>query len=677
MRGRPSSGGVGSSRPARAQHSRTPARRRLRATTASGVRSTCRCKTAARTEAKRSCPRSVKGQQSRGRSPVAPAYGMSPFPPIGEYGFLSDCEVTALVAPSGNVEWLCLPRFDSPSVFGAILDRDAGGFRFGPSDVRVPAARRYLPGTMILETSWGSANGWMIVRDVLLIGPWRHERDRSHTQRRAPTDYDAEHSLLRMVRCVNGEVQLTLDCEPVFDYGRHLGRWEYTEAGYHQGDCRPTGPHVCDSPVLTLTSDINIGFEGPRAVGRTLIKEGETRFCALSWGGREPPRTYEEAYRRLVWTAHHWQHWLARGRFPDHPVALVPRAIRADAEGADVRADGRRRRRSDDVPAGDARRRAELGLPLLLDPRLDVRAVGPLHARLRLGGARLPLLRGRDGGRRARSAGDVRRRWRAATRREDPRAPRRLRGRASPSGSATRRTGSASTTSGARCWTRSICTRPATASTNGSGRSSSARSRRPSSIGGARPRHLGGPRRAAALHLVQGDVLGRRRPGRATGAPSWRRRRRRSVARPPDEIKADILAHGARRARRLHAVVRLDGARRIRAADAAAGIPAARGRADPRDGPRDRGRADRRRPGAALPAGGDRRRPAQPGGLVHDLLVLARVGVRRDRRAAAGSASCARSCSRMRARWASTARSWIPGPAGTSATSRRRSRTSR
>ena len=81
--------------------------------------------------------------------------GLSPFPPIADYGFLSDCETTALVAPSGNVEWMCLPRMDSPSVFGAMLDRDAGGFRLGPAEVTVPADRRYLPGTMVLETSWG------------------------------------------------------------------------------------------------------------------------------------------------------------------------------------------------------------------------------------------------------------------------------------------------------------------------------------------------------------------------------------------------------------------------------------------------------------------------------------------------------------------------------------------
>jgi GH15 family glucan-1,4-alpha-glucosidase len=239
----------------------------------------------------------------------------SPFPPIGDYAFLSDCETTALVAPSGSVEWLCLPRMDSPSVFGSILDRDAGGFRFGPADIMVPAARRYLPGTMVLETSWGSPTGWVIVRDVLLIGPWRHEEDRSETQRRPPTDYDASHILLRMVRCVNGEMQFTLDCEPVFDYGRHLGSWSYTEDGYRQGVCRIEGSDL----ELVLTSDLNIGFEGPRALARTHIKEGETRFCTLSWQGAAVPRQTEEAYKRLVWTAHHWQHWLARGRFPDHP----------------------------------------------------------------------------------------------------------------------------------------------------------------------------------------------------------------------------------------------------------------------------------------------------------------------------------------------------------------------
>ena len=158
---------------------------------------------------------------------TGPLYGASAFPPIAELAFLSDCETCALVAPSGNVEWMCLPRFDSPSVFGSLLDRRAGSFRFGPDDVMVPAARRYLPGTMVLETSWGTTTGWIIVRDVLLIGPWHHEDEMSNTHRRAPTDYDADHVLLRTVRCVNGEVQLVLQCEPRFDYGRESGDWSY------------------------------------------------------------------------------------------------------------------------------------------------------------------------------------------------------------------------------------------------------------------------------------------------------------------------------------------------------------------------------------------------------------------------------------------------------------------
>jgi alpha,alpha-trehalase len=239
----------------------------------------------------------------------------SPFPPIAEYAFLSDCETCALVAPNGNVEWLCLPRFDSPSVFGAVLDRDAGLFRLGPADVEVPAARRYLPGTMVLETSWGTRGGWIIVRDVLLMGPWHHEHDRSRTHRRAPTDYDADHVLLRLIRCVNGEVQVTLDCEPRFEYGRLQGAWEYTGPGYHEARCSAEDTEV----ELKLTTDMNVGFEGPRSTARTLMHEGDTLFVSLSWSEHPAPTTYEDAYDRLVWTAHHWQHWLDHGQFPDHP----------------------------------------------------------------------------------------------------------------------------------------------------------------------------------------------------------------------------------------------------------------------------------------------------------------------------------------------------------------------
>jgi alpha,alpha-trehalase len=235
--------------------------------------------------------------------------------PIGDHGFLSDGEVTALVSPGGSIDWMCIPRFDSPSAFGRMLGKHAGSFRVGPSDLTVPSDRRYVPGTLILETSWGTPTGWIIVRDLLLMGPWRHEEDRSQTHRRTPTDYDAEHILLRTIRCVSGEVQTVMECEPVLDYGRSRVRWTHEGEGYHQGLATSTG-----SPVeMRLTTDMRLGFEGGQASSRTLLKEGDLRFVALSWGKTPPPTDYRDAYRRLVWTAHHWQHWLARGEFPDHP----------------------------------------------------------------------------------------------------------------------------------------------------------------------------------------------------------------------------------------------------------------------------------------------------------------------------------------------------------------------
>ena len=245
--------------------------------------------------------------------------------PIGDYGFLSDGEVTALVAPGGDVDWMCLPRLDSPSVFGALLGPHAGRFSLAPSEVAVPAARRYLPGTMILETSWGTPTGWIIVRDTLLIGPWRHEAELDQILRRTPTDYDAEHIFLRTIRCVSGEVQTVMECEPVPDFGRLAVHWGYTDKVYHQGRAtvaraEPVSTSAGSDIELLLTTDMRLGFEGGQATARTLLKEGDLRFVALSWGAtNDPPTTYADAYRRQVWTAHHWQHWLARGHFPDHP----------------------------------------------------------------------------------------------------------------------------------------------------------------------------------------------------------------------------------------------------------------------------------------------------------------------------------------------------------------------
>jgi alpha,alpha-trehalase len=240
---------------------------------------------------------------------------VSAFPPIGDYAFLSDCETTALVAPNGNVEWLCLPRMDSPSVFGAILDRDAGGFRVAPADVSVPAARRYIPGTMVLETSWETRMGWMIVRDALSIGPWHHETERSHSHRRSPTDHEADHVMLRLIECVQGSVEVKIECEPAFDYGGLAADWSYGGPGYTEALGRSEGMDL----ELRLVTDLRLGFEGPRARARTTLREGEVAFVVLGWSQHPVPITYADAVTWLTRTGRFWQEWLKHGIFPDHP----------------------------------------------------------------------------------------------------------------------------------------------------------------------------------------------------------------------------------------------------------------------------------------------------------------------------------------------------------------------
>ena len=243
-----------------------------------------------------------------------PTPGGSPFPPIADYGFLSDCEVAALVASSGSVEWMCVPRMDGASIFGAMLDRGAGSFRLGPAEVVVPSGRRYLPGTMILETSWAVPTGWAVVRDVLLMGPWRHQSTRSDLYQRAPSDYRAEHVLLRTIRCLNGSMDIVLECEPAFDYGRKRGTWSYTSSGYGHAECAAE-----DEPRVRLTTDLNLGFEGPLAIARRRLRSGDQAFCALSWADASPPQNFADAHARLARTADFWHEWISRGNFPDHP----------------------------------------------------------------------------------------------------------------------------------------------------------------------------------------------------------------------------------------------------------------------------------------------------------------------------------------------------------------------
>ncbi|MFI5716007.1 glycoside hydrolase family 15 protein [Nocardia sp. NPDC051750] len=240
------------------------------------------------------------------------------FPAIDDYAFLSDCETTCLIASNGSVEWMCVPRPDSPSIFGALLDRSAGHFRVGPYGHRVPAARRYLPGGMILETTWQTETGWLIVRDALVLGPWHSTEQRSRTHRRTPTDWDAGHMLLRTIKCVSGTVELELSCEPSFDYHRAVASWEYTGKVYEEATAVCTADPTA-GPNLVLTTDLRLGLEGREARARTRMTEGDCAYVALTWTELPAPQNFDEAADTMWTTIECWRQWITLGDFPDHP----------------------------------------------------------------------------------------------------------------------------------------------------------------------------------------------------------------------------------------------------------------------------------------------------------------------------------------------------------------------
>ncbi len=236
------------------------------------------------------------------------------FPGIGDFAFLSDCETNCLIAPSGAVEWMCVPRPDSPSIFTALLDRAGGSFRVAPFGVAVPAARRYLPGTLVLETTWQTPTGWLVVRDALIMAPWHNTDQRSKTHRRSPTDYDAAHVLLRTIKCVYGTVDLQMSCEPVFDYARKGAKWSYPRSDYSEVVATAKG-----QPPLRLSSSLRIGLEGRTALARTKMKRDEVHYVALTFSDLPAPKDTAEAEDWMWRTGEYWRQWLSQGTFPDHP----------------------------------------------------------------------------------------------------------------------------------------------------------------------------------------------------------------------------------------------------------------------------------------------------------------------------------------------------------------------
>src|SRR5215217_6568634 len=226
---------------------------------------------------------------------------MDRYPPIAEHGLIGDLQTAALVTTDGCVDWFCCPRFDSPSVFGSLLDHDNGGrFRIGPAGDDYVARQLYFPDTAILITRFMTPEGVGEVTDFMPVEDPQLASDR--------------HRLVRVVRCVRGQIRFEAECAPRFDYGRQAHQLELTDEGA-----------VFHTPTLALTLHGGgagaMRRDGDDVRGTLTLSAGQTGGVMLESAADGPPRTMtgEELLGLSEETERFWRGWLAgstyRGRW--------------------------------------------------------------------------------------------------------------------------------------------------------------------------------------------------------------------------------------------------------------------------------------------------------------------------------------------------------------------------
>nr|WSY55146.1 glycoside hydrolase family 15 protein [Streptomyces sp. NBC_00886] len=234
---------------------------------------------------------------------------MDRYPPIAEHGLVGDLQTAALVSSQGVVDWFAAPRFDSPSIFAALLDHDGGGYmRLAPEHPEATCKQLYYPDTAILVTRFMSPDG---VGEVVDFMP----PDRTGTA----TD---RHTLIRVVRAVRGTVDFTLECRPRFDYGRAEHE---LELGENNGLFRSPGMDA------HLQTSFPLERDGQDVRGRVTLNAGEAGgavFTVCASGGEAPaPLTVDGLTAQVDDTGHFWQNWLHQSRYRGRWPELVHRSV--------------------------------------------------------------------------------------------------------------------------------------------------------------------------------------------------------------------------------------------------------------------------------------------------------------------------------------------------------------
>lgn len=276
--------------------------------------------------------------------------------PIGDYAVLSDCRSAAPVSSDGSVDWLCFPRFDGPAVFARVLDQDAGHWSIHPSDGTAVVNRRYVPGTLVVETTFRTSTGTAVLRDALALG----RRERGHA-----IGHASPGTLLRQITCTSGTADITVEYAP------------RPESGLIQPVMSPTRGGLLargGALVLMLFTDLTFRLAGSTALAKVTLKAGDRLGFALSaeplWGPDPERWSRRRLRRRLADTEEGWRSWSTLHSAYTGPweeqvchSGRVLRALTYTPTGAIVAAP------TTSLPGSvGGTRNAELGLPLHLGP---------------------------------------------------------------------------------------------------------------------------------------------------------------------------------------------------------------------------------------------------------------------------------------------------------------------
>ena len=249
-----------------------------------------------------------------------------PYLPIEHYGVIGDLHTVALVGMNGSIDWFCYPRFDSPSIFAAILDdRKGGRFQIAPRGEHITRKQFYWPDTNVLITRFISPDGVGQITDYMPVG--LHERD------------PRRHQLIRLVQVVRGCMRFRMECRPAFNYGRDPHAVRLVELG------------VCfDTPRLSmgLSTNVPVSLDGDGVTAEFTVEEGQS--VSLVFGEIDPRSgcgglaSETAAVELVAQTEEFWRRWLSQctyqGRWREivYRSALMLKLLTYEPTGAIVAA---------------------------------------------------------------------------------------------------------------------------------------------------------------------------------------------------------------------------------------------------------------------------------------------------------------------------------------------------